>query len=65
MDINNSEAVMVGATTEEVIARLQLALTREYERYGKKKEKYIPAFDYDGRQQWERIQILIKNNPII
>lgn len=56
---------MVGATTEEVIARLQLALTREYERYGKKKEKYIPAFDYDGRQQWERIQILIKNNPII
>ncbi len=54
-DINNSEAVMVGAPREEVIARIQLALAREYERYGKLKEEDIPLADYDGRQQWKRI----------
>ncbi len=49
-DINNSEAIIVGATREEVITRIQLALVREFHRYGKKKEEDIPASDYDGRQ---------------
>ncbi len=59
-DINNSEAIMVGTPREEVIARIQVALIREYERYGRLKEKDIPLSDYDERQQWERIQKLIK-----
>ncbi len=50
-DIKNSEAIMVGTPREEVIDRLQLALTREFERYGKVKKKDIPISDYDGRQQ--------------
>ena len=61
-DINNSEVIMVGTPREEVIARIQQALTREYERYGKLKENDIPLSDYDGRQQWERIQKFIVKN---
>jgi hypothetical protein len=57
-DINNFNAIMVGTSRGEVIARIQLALSREYERYGKMEEEDIPLPNYDDRQQWKRIQRL-------
>jgi len=47
---------MVGTPREEVIVKIKLALSREYERYGRLKDKDIQLSDYDIRQQWGRIQ---------
>jgi hypothetical protein len=59
--LNNTESVIVGTDRQEVLNRLQIAFTRELERYGKLKESDIRPRDYETKQAWTRIRKHIKN----
>ncbi len=39
------------------MARLQLALAREHDRHGNKKERDILVSDSEGRQQWKDTEV--------
>jgi hypothetical protein len=59
--INNTESVIVGTDRQEVLNRIQLAFTREFQRYGKLKESDIRPMDHETKQAWSRIRKHIKN----
>jgi len=59
--INTTESVIVGADRLEVINRIQSALAREFERYGKLKESDIRPMDNTTKQAWSRIRKHIKD----
>jgi hypothetical protein len=51
-EVNNTECVVVGRGRTEVLASLQEGFARQYKRYGKLEENYIPAMAYETWQAW-------------
>ena len=63
--LDNTESVIVGTDRQNVLNRIQLAFTREFQRYGKLKELDIRHTDYTTKQAWSRIRKHIKNTERI
>ena len=63
--INTTESVIVGTDRLEVLNRIQSALAREFDHYGKLKESDIRPMDNTTKQAWSRIRRHIKDtNPV-
>jgi len=59
--INTTESVIVGTDGLEVLNRIQSALAREFDHYGKLKESDIRPMDNTTKQAWSRIRKHIKD----
>jgi len=59
--INTTESVIVGTDRLEVLNRIQSALAREFDHYGKLKESDIRPMDNTTKQAWSRIRKHIKD----
>ena len=59
--INTTESVIVGTDRLEVLNRIQSALAREFDHYGKLKESDIRPMDNTTKQAWSRIRRHIKD----
>ena len=59
--INTTESVIVGTDRLEVLNRIQSALAREFDHYGKLKESDIRPMDNTTKQAWSRNRRHIKD----
>ena len=59
--INTTESVIVGTDRLEVLNRIQSALARKFDHYGKLKESDIRPMDNTTKQAWSRIRKHIKD----
>ena len=59
--INTTESVIVGTDGLEVLNRIQSALARKFDHYGKLKESDIRPMDNTTKQAWSRIRKHIKD----
>ena len=59
--IDTTESVIVGTDRLEVLNRIQSALARKFDHYGKLKESDIRPMDNTTKQAWSRIRKHIKD----
>ena len=59
--INTTESLIVGTDRLEVLNRIQSALARKFDHYGKLKESDIRPMDNTTKQAWSRIRKHIKD----